>query len=87
MTSETRLCKTYRQEETMPSERIIVVYEGPASDVFVGGATGGGLGAVFGFLVAGTTGAIIGGALGAALGGWLGAASDEERRKAKNNTH
>ena len=54
-----------------------VGYEGPAPNVFAGGALGGGFGAVLGFLLGGPIGAAIFGGLGAAIGGGLVAQSEE----------
>lgn len=82
--SKTRPKRKGDEEKNEPTQgRVAVAYEGPASDVFAGGAVGGGLGAVFGFLIGGPVGAALGGALGAAIGGYLGAVSEEEKRKQK----
>jgi outer membrane lipoprotein SlyB len=69
-----------KHERQLSEGRAIVSYEGPAPNVFLGGAAGGGLGALLGFLVGGPVGAVIGGAIGAAIGGGLGAASEEQKR-------
>jgi len=82
--SETRPRKKDNEKQSGQTVgRAVVAYEGPAPDVFAGGAIGGGLGAVFGFLMGGPVGAALGGALGAAIGGYLGAVSEEEKRKQK----
>jgi len=80
--SETKYKRRRRKEQNEPLRgRVMVAYEDPAPDVFLGGATGGGFGSVIGFIIGGPAGAIIGGALGAAIGAWLGAVSEEEKRK------
>jgi hypothetical protein len=52
-----------RREETrkkLSEGKTNISYEGPAPDVFLGGAVGGGLGALLGFLFGGRIGAVIG---------------------------
>lgn len=75
--------KSGEEKNEPPQGRVSIVYEGPAPDVFAGGAVGGGLGAIFGFLIGGPVGAALGGAFGAAVGGHLGAICEEEKRKQK----
>jgi len=58
-----------------------VEYVGPAPNTFVGGALGGGLGAVVGYLLAGPAGAAILGGLGAFIGGFVGAQIDEAKKE------
>jgi len=79
--SETRYKKYRRERDETAQGRVVVAYEGPAPNVFAGGALGGGLGAIIGFIVGGPIGAMVGGALGAAVGGWLGAMSEEEKQR------
>ncbi|MCD6428108.1 MAG: hypothetical protein DRO12_06445 [Thermoprotei archaeon] len=58
-----------------------IEYAGPAPNTFAGGALGGGIGAVVGYLLAGPTGAAILGGLGAFIGGFVGAQIDEAAKE------
>ena len=58
-----------------------IEYAGPAPNTFAGGALGGGVGAVLGYLLAGPAGAAILGGLGAFIGGFVGAQIDEAAKE------
>ena len=57
----------------------IIAYQGPVPKVFIGGAAGGGIGAVVGYLLGGNFGAILGAAIGGTIGAWLGSLSEEDK--------
>ena len=52
-------------------------YRGPAPFVFIGGAVGGGLGAIAGYMHGGPLGAVLGSLLGAPLGALVGVLIEE----------
>jgi len=66
-----------REEKKVPYGSSRIEYAGPAPNTFAGGALGGGLGAVIGFLLAGPAGAAVLGGLGAFIGGFIGAQIDQ----------